>query len=82
MLVLDLDAGIVRERWSLPEPRPLPDNPRGDWESWGITAVLPEGLLLTHRSTQRRWAWELYDPATGTLSLVTDLRGLASAKQD
>ncbi|MBX6748976.1 MAG: hypothetical protein IRY85_04775 [Micromonosporaceae bacterium] len=82
VLVLDLDAGVVRERWHLPEPRPLPDNPRGDWESWGIRAVLPEGLLLTHSSTQRRWAWELYDPETGALSLVTDLRGLASAKQD
>lgn len=81
-LVLDLDAGVVRERWRLPQPRPLPASPLGDWESWGVKDVLPEGLLLTHRSTQRVWAWELYDPATGTLTLVTDLRGLASAKQD
>lgn len=82
VIVLDLDAGVVRERWHLPEPRPIPDSPRGDWETWRVEAVLPEGLLLTHRSTQRRWAWELYDPATGALSLVTDLRGLASAKED
>jgi hypothetical protein len=82
VLVLDLDAGVVRERWRLPTPRPLPDNPRGDWETWGVAAVLPDGLLLTHSSTQRRWAWELYDPDTGDLFLVTDLRGLASAKQD
>jgi len=80
VLVLDLDAGVVRERWRLPEPRPLSDNPRGGWESWTITAVRPEGLLLTHAFTQGRWTWELYDRATGTLSLVTDLRGLATGK--
>jgi hypothetical protein len=82
LLVLDLEAGVVRERWRLPEPRPIPDSPHGDWEGWGLLAVRPDGLLLTHSTTQRTLAWELYDPQTGALFLVTDLRGLTSAKQD
>lgn len=80
VLVLDLDAGVVRERWELPEPRPIISDLPDQWETWRIEAVLPEGLLLAHWNTQRRVAWELYDPETGALFLVTDLRGLTSAK--
>jgi len=81
ILVLRLDQHVVSQRWELPQPRAIPGDPLGDSESWTVHAALPEGLLLVHRTTQRWLALELYDPATGTLSLVTDLRGLIGVKR-
>ena len=81
ILVLRLDQHVVSQRWELPQPRTIPGGPLGDSESWTVHAALPEGLLLVHRTTQRWLALELYDPATGTLSLVTDLRGLIGVKR-
>ena len=81
VLVLRLDQHVVQQRLRLPEPRAISGDRGGDWEFWFVLTVSPEGLLLLHRTTHRMVAVELYDPATGKLSLVTDLRGLSSVEQ-
>jgi len=80
VLVIDLAAQRVRERWVLPEPKIVGPTFADYSEDWGLSRVLPEGLLLTHRNVQRVLSLELYRPATGELFLVTDLRSVPSAK--
>jgi hypothetical protein len=81
VLVINLDRSAVTERWTLPARRPIPNSPHGDWESWRAIRMLPEGLLLAHETTQKLLSWELFQPETGEVFLVTDLTRLPSAKQ-
>ncbi|GAA1747512.1 hypothetical protein [Luedemannella helvata] len=80
VLVIDLAAQRVRERIKLPPSIRSKDHR----EYWLLRQVLPQGLLLTHFSTERRRysvgyiaSFDLYDPATGALRVVTDLSALS-----
>ena len=80
VLVIDLAAQRVRERIKLPPSIQSKDHR----EYWLLRQVLPQGLLLTHFSTERRKysvgyiaSFDLYEPATGALRVVTDLSALS-----
>jgi hypothetical protein len=80
VLVIDVAAGTPRERITIPPPVKV----GGGWESWRLMRVLPEGLLLAHDShTDWRYglgwvkSWDLYQPATGRLTVLTDLSALS-----
>ncbi|GAA1815884.1 hypothetical protein GCM10009682_40910 [Luedemannella flava] len=82
VLVIDLAGRRVRERIALPAPVV-----QGDVrEDRRLLRVLPQGLLLSRSSTApldtsggRLRAWELFDPATAHLTLVTDMSPLNPA---
>jgi hypothetical protein len=77
VLVIDLERQVVIQRWKLPAPRPVP----GGWETWWVSTMVPEGLLLSHQMTGRFLSLELFQPGTGQLFLVTDMTRLPSWTQ-
>jgi len=77
VLVIDLERQVVIQRWKLPAPRPVP----GGWETWWVSTMVPEGLLVSHQMTGRFLSLELFQPGTGQLFLVTDMTRLPSWTQ-
>jgi hypothetical protein len=66
-------SGTARDEWSLPTPRPTGGGRR---EFWMLMRVLPEGMLLRHLTPAGTASWDLYQPGTGRLTTVTDLRAV------
>jgi hypothetical protein len=68
VLVVDLATERVVQVWRLPTPT-AEDYLRS-------VRMVPEGLLLARWTPTKRWSLDLYDPATDTLSQVSDLSAL------